>query len=100
MEQLSGDVMSVLLHVLYVNTHLIKEASFLVIIDTWFWPVFKQVHLALAQQHFCKFNLESPGNKNYTRRKIKHFALIHQSNKINRVPHGRDEYIWMYFIPK
>ena len=55
-----------MLHVLYMNTYLIKDAFFLVIINTWFRPVFKQVHLALIQQHFCKFNLESPGNKCYS----------------------------------
>jgi hypothetical protein len=86
-----------MLHVLYMNTYLIKEAFFLVIINTWFWPVFKQVHLALIQQHFCKFNLESPGNKryfltkgnkNYTRRKLKHGALIHHSDQNNSAaPH-------------
>lgn len=39
------------------SVNLVKEASFLVIINTWFWPVFKQVRLAFIQQHLCKFNL-------------------------------------------
>lgn len=42
------------------KTHLIKEVFLLVIVDTGFWPVFKQVPLAFIQQHLCKFNLESP----------------------------------------
>jgi hypothetical protein len=45
------------------KTNLFKEAFFLVIIDTWFRPVFKQVPLALIHQHLGEFNLQPPGNK-------------------------------------
>uniref|UniRef100_A0A0E0AUG0 Xylose isomerase n=1 Tax=Oryza glumipatula TaxID=40148 RepID=A0A0E0AUG0_9ORYZ len=48
------------------GTNLVKKVPFLVIINTWLRPVFKQMGLSFTQQQFCKLNLQSPpGRKHY-----------------------------------
>jgi hypothetical protein len=38
--------------------------------------VFKQVPLALVQQHLGKFNLQPPGNKHYSTEDILHENVV------------------------
>jgi hypothetical protein len=45
------------------KSNLFKEVFFLVIIDTRFWPVFKQVPLAFIDQYLGELNLQPPGSK-------------------------------------
>jgi hypothetical protein len=57
------------------KTNLFKETLLLVIIDTRFRPVLKQVPLAFIQQHLGKFNLQPPGNRYCRELKLKQCAL-------------------------